>query len=282
MYTKKFELREAPTEHGFMPTVTFYLIDRCKKPCARPTVIVVPGGGYGGVCSDREGERIALAYNAAGFHTAILNYAVRPHVFPEALRNIARAVQIAREHAEEWQAAPDRIAVCGFSAGGHLCASLATMWNDGSLFSDELIASRVCRPDASILCYPVITGVGKTHAHSFERLYGSDSVPYEFLEKNSLELRVGADTCPAFIWATFTDEIVPVENSLLYASALRENGVPFELHIYPNGAHGLALQSDEVYWSKPDRGRDYNWIGMSADWINELFGTSGDDAKYKK
>ncbi|MBQ9544012.1 MAG: alpha/beta hydrolase [Clostridia bacterium] len=274
MFTQKFELREKPTEHGFMPTVTFYIIDRWKKPCARPMVIVVPGGGYGGVCSDREGERIALAYNAAGFHTAILQYAVSPHVFPEALLNIAAAVRIAREHAEEWQASKDMIAVCGFSAGAHLCGSLATMWNDPTIFSEETIASRICRPDASILCYPVITGVDKCHLHSFERLYGSQQVPHDFLEKNSLELRVSSDTCPAFIWSTFSDQIVPVESSLLYASALRKNNVPFELHIYPNGVHGLALQSDEVIWSKPDRGRDYHWMDLSVDWLNELFKTT--------
>lgn len=270
MYFQYFDLRKEPTEHGCMPRVKFYLIDRWKES-VRPMVIVVPGGGYGGVCQDREGERIALSYNAAGYHSAVVEYAVSPHRYPEQLKNLAEAVRIARTHASEWQLDPHKIAVCGFSAGGHLCASLSTMWNDPTVFSFEDISSRICRPDAAVLSYPVITSGDKAHANSFKRLLGENPDP-ELLKKVSLENQVDPETCPAFIWATFTDEIVPVENSLLYASALRTNGVPFELHVYPNGKHGLALQSDEVIWSKPDRGRDYNWMGMSVDWLNELFG----------
>ena len=276
MYTLCFNLREAPTEYGFMPKVTMYLLDRWDKEAERrrPMVIVVPGGGYGCVCKDREGERIALRYNAAGFHAAVLEYAVKPHVHPEPLRNIAKAIEIARDHAEEWQLNPEWIAVCGFSAGGHLCASISTLWNDSAIFSVDEIASKKRRPNASILCDPVITALGKRHMGTFKHLSGEENPATSFLSKMSLETAVNEGTCPSFIWHTFSDNVVPVQSSLLYASALEANEIPFELHIYPNGVHGLALQSDELIWSKPDRGRSYRWMELSVDWLNELFSTT--------
>jgi len=273
MYLEKFNLREKETEFGYMPKVTFYLLDKWKKECARPMVIVAPGGGYGCICSDREGERIALSYNAAGFHAAVVEYCVKPHLHPEPIRNIARAIEIARENADSWQLDPNAILVCGFSAGGHLCASISTLWNNEKIFTKEEIQSRKHRPDGSILCYPVITSQGKAHPGSFKNLVGSDDPENELVKLYSLELAVNEDTCPSFIWHTFTDQIVPVSNSLLYANALENKGIPFELHIYPNGVHGLALQSDEVIWSRPDRDRDYAWMKLSIDWINELFET---------
>ena len=270
MRLETFDLREQPTEYGFMPKVTYYLLDKWKKECQRPMVIVVPGGGYGCVCSDREGERIALRYNAAGFHAAVLEYCVKPHRHPEPIRNLARAIEIARENADQWQLDPNAILVCGFSAGGHLCASISTLWNEERIFTKEEIDSKKHRPNGSILCYPVITSQGKAHLGSFKNLTGSDDPDNELVKMYSLELAVNEGTCPSFILHTFYDQIVPVENSLLYAHALEKNNIPFELHIYPNGAHGIALQSDEVIWSRPDRDRDYAWMKLSVDWINEL------------
>ncbi len=271
MYSITYDLRNTPTEHGFMPKVTMYLLDPWRD-CVRPMVVVVPGGGYGEVCSDREGERIALQYNAAGFHAAVVQYAVRPHSHPEPIRNLARAIEIVRENAEQWQVNPDWIAVCGFSAGGHLCASISTLWNDPEIFSPEEIASKKHRPNASVLSYPVITALGKSHLGSFQNLAGARELDPAFVQKMSLENAVNDGTCPSFIWHTFRDNVVPVQNSLFYASALEKQGIPFELHIYPNGVHGLSLQSDEAIWSKPDRGRDYHWMELSIDWMNELFG----------
>lgn len=268
-----YDLRSTPTQHGYMPKLSVYLLDEWKQ-CSRPLVIVVPGGGYSCVCKDREGERIALQYNAAGFHAAVLEYAVKPHTHPEPIRNLARAICLVREHALEWQVNPENIAVCGFSAGGHLCGSISTLWNDPSIFTEEEITGRKHRPNASILSYPVISAGESGHLGSFKNLLGITEVSPEIVGNLSLETSVNEGTCPSFIWHTFRDQIVPVNNSLLYAQALERQGIPFELHIYPNGAHGLAVQSDEVYWSKPDRERNYHWIPMSIDWLNELFETS--------
>ena len=272
MQILRFDLRKEPTEHGFMPFLEVYRIDRFWEDCRRPMVVICPGGGYEHVCADREGERVALQYNAAGYHAAVVHYAICPHRAPEQLYELAEAFRIVRAHAEEWQLAPDKIAVCGFSAGGHLAASLSTLWDEPSLFSEEEIASRVCRPDASILCYPVITGGEKAHDGSFRALLGTDdkSDPRRMLY--SCESQVDPDTPPAFLWHTVEDTCVPVENSILYASALREHGVLFELHIFPRGCHGMSLVRDEYIWSKRMFERDYDWMVLSVDFLNEQFG----------
>lgn len=268
MQVLRFDLRKEPTEHGFLPFMEVYRIDRFRDDTRRPMVIVCPGGGYEGLCADREGESIALQYNAAGYHAAVVHYALRPHRAPEQLYEVAEAFRIVRAHADEWQLSPDHIAVCGFSAGGHLAASLSTLWNEPSLFSKEDIASRVCRPDASILCYPVITGFENAHEGSFRALLGENADRTLY----SCEKQVDAGTPPAFLWHTVEDTCVPVENSLLYAGALRENGVPFELHLYPRGGHGMALVRDDALWSKRRFERDYNWMAFSVDFLNERFG----------
>lgn len=266
----RFDLRDTPTEHGFMPFLEVYRIDRFWEDCRRPMVIICPGGGYDHVCVDREGERIALNYNAAGYHAAVVHYPIHPHRHPEPLNAAAQAFRIVRAHAGEWQLLPDKIAVCGFSAGGHLAASLSTLWNDPRFFTEEEIASRLHRPDASILCYPVISSGDKAHKGSFRSLLG-DNENDPLWETYSCEKQVDKDTPPAFLWHTFEDTCVPVENSLLYASALREQDVPFELHIYPRGIHGLSLVTDEYLWSKHMFPRDYGWMKLSIDFLNERF-----------
>jgi len=263
-----FNLRREPTEYGFMPWLDVYRIDRFWEGCSRPMVIVCPGGGYSGVCADREGERVALQYVAAGYHAAVVHYPVKPHRAPEPIYAVAEAFRVVRAHAEEWQLNPEHIAVLGFSAGGHLAASISTLWNEPSLFSEEEIASRVCRPNATVLCYSVISAGEKAHRGSFECLLG-ESADWSLY---SCEKQVDADTPPAFLWHTVADKTVPVENAVLYASALREKNVPFELHIYPRGDHAMTLVSDEYLWSKPMFARDYNWMGLSIDFLNETFG----------
>ncbi len=267
----RFDLRDTPTEHGFMPFMDVYRIDRFWDGCLRPMVIICPGGGYEHVCADREGERIALSYNAAGYHAAVVHYPVFPHRHPEPLQAVARAFRIARAHAEEWQLMPDKIAVCGFSAGGHLAASLSTLWNDPRFFAEEEIASRLHRPDASVLCYPVISSGDKAHKGSFRALIGEDE-SNPLWQAMSCEQQVDSHTPPAFLWHTVEDDCVPVENSMLYAAALQKAHVSFELHIYPKGGHGMALVTDEYLWSKRRFPRDYAWMNLSVDFLNETFG----------
>lgn len=267
----KLNLLETETEHGFMPTLTAYLLDGNPNDTeVRPAVVVIPGGGYSHV-SYREGERIALAYSSAGFHTFILDYCVAPHRHPLPILNAAKAMELIRTNAKDWYVNPDKIAVCGFSAGGHLAASISTMWNDETIFSSNREENEIYRPNASILCYPVITYGEHAHRGSFINLTGSET-ENELWKKYSLENRIDENTPPAFLWHTYTDAAVPVENSLLYAQALRKYDIPFELHIYPDGPHGMSCVSDETYWKVPKFTRSYPWIEQSIEWLYLKFG----------
>ena len=267
----KLNLLDKETEHGFMPTVTGYIVDgNPNEPETRPAVVITPGGGYWGV-TYKEGERIALSYSAAGFHVFIVNYCVYPHREPIQILNVARAIELIRINSKEWNVDPDKIAVCGFSAGGHLAASISTMWNDETIFSTDKKENELHKPNASILCYPVITGGEFANRGSFKNLTGSETENEQWAAY-SVENRVNEDTPPAFLWHTFSDPAVPVENSLLYASALRRYQIPFELHIYPHGGHGLCAVSDETYWKVPKFERKYPWIDLSIEWLYLTFG----------
>lgn len=269
MINKVYNLRDEATLHGFMPTMKTYILDSYERDYSRPAVIVIPGGGYGMV-SEREGERVALSYNAAGFHAFILDYPVAPHKHPEPIRSVSNAIKLVREHSDEWHIDKDKIAVCGFSAGGHLAASISTLWSDEEIFTKEEIDSQIHKPNATILSYPVISSGEFAHKGSFQNLIGMD-VNDILWSKLSLETRVTEQTPPTFLWHTFEDTCVPVENSLLYASGLRKANVPFELHIYPDGGHGLSLVTDETLWSKPLFKREYKWLTLSVEWLQGVF-----------
>ena len=270
MKTFTLDLLDNKTEFDFMPTLTAHLIEgNPQEREERPAVVVIPGGGYT-IVSYREAERIALAYNAAGFHSFILDYCVAPHVHPLPILNVAKALEIIRENASEWGVAADKIAVCGFSAGGHLAASISTMWNDAKIFSDDEEKNRLHRPNASVLCYPVITCGEYAHKGSFVNLSGSET-ENELWRDLSLENRVDKNTPPAFLWHTYDDTVVPVENSLFYAQSLRKHNIPFEMHIYPDGPHGMSLVSDETYWAVSKFNREYPWMKQSIEWLNLQF-----------
>ena len=264
-------LFEKETEHGFMPTLTTYLLDKYKdEEVLRPAVLVLPGGGYF-YKEPAEGERVALSYNAAGFHAFVLDYCVEPHIHPYPLLSAAKAIEHIRKNAAEWNVNSDMIAVCGFSAGGHLAATLSNLWNDTKVFEGTKEENLVYRPNASVLCYPVITAGEFAHRNSIKRLSGSE-VPGAKWDEISMEKRVNPDTPPTFLWHTFNDSAVPVENSLMYATALRENGIPFEMHIYPDGDHGLVLGTDLTYWGVDRFTRSYPWVKQSVEWLYLQFG----------
>lgn len=206
---------------------------------ARPMIIVVPGGGYE-YTSNREAEPIALRFMAAGFHAAVLRYSCAPSRWPAAALELAWCIRKVRESAESWGVLPDHVYVIGFSAGGHLACTVGTLWDREPLTSADPVS---CRPDAQILCYPVITLGEFTHAGSRMALTGDDA---QLAEALSLEKRVTEQTPPTFLWHTAEDGSVPVENSLLYAAALRKAGVPFEMHIFEKGNHGLATADAET------------------------------------
>lgn len=226
-----------------VPVMDTYVLDGERS---RSAVLVCPGGGYG-MTSSREAEAIALQFNAVGYHAFVLYYSVAPNRHPQPLRDVSRAMCMIRDHAAEWNVDAERIAVCGFSAGGHLAASLGvhwgrTEWLDGAP-GVEVGANR---PNALILSYPVITSGEFAHQGSFNNLLGDQPDP-ALLAAMSLETQVtAAATPPTFVWHTVEDQAVPVENALLFAGALRSCGVPFELHIYPDGPHGLSLATAET------------------------------------
>ncbi len=248
---------------GFYPTLDTYILD---SAVPRGLVLICPGGGYG-FNSPREAEPVAMQFTAAGWHAAVLWYSVAPRRHPQPLLDLSRAVCILREHAEAWQINPHQITVCGFSAGGHLAASLGVHWNKPYLLETPGIQAGMNRPDALILSYPVITSGEFRHSGSFQNLLG-DTPGSELVEEMSLERQVGPHTPPAFLWHTVADQSVPVENSLLFAQALHQFTIPFELHIYPDGVHGLSLATPET--GTPDNPPDPHvagWMSLCVKWL---------------
>lgn len=248
------------------PYMAAYLLESVKP---RGAVLICPGGGYG-FTSRREAEAVALQYTAAGWHAFVLYYRVAPARHPKPLMDLSRGVALIRAHAQQWQVDAGRIAVCGFSAGGHLAASLGVHWQKDELWQ-AAGGERGCnRPDALILCYPVITSADKAHRGSFDHLLGPDP-DAALLHMLSLEHHVGPHTPPAFLWHTFNDQAVPVENSLLFAQALRRHDVPFEMHIYPDGPHGLSLATAETA-EREDQVNAHvaGWMNLSIAWLRQL------------
>lgn len=202
-------------------------------------VLILPGGGYS-YCSDREAEPIALSLIAKGISAFILRYSVAPHQYPTQVLEAMAAMSYIRQHAEAYAIDPEAISVLGFSAGGHVAASLAAKWNLNHLTSPLGIEPEECKPNKLLLSYPVITMKEYTHAGSKRNLLGEDASE-AFVEENSIETQVTSMFPPTFIWSTATDQSVPIENTLFLVQALRKNGIPFEVHIYPQGVHGLSL-----------------------------------------
>lgn len=242
-----------------------YVSERVKTE-GRPAVIVCPGSGFRKLC-EREAEPVALRFLAAGMQTFVLRHSVAPCKFPCAMLQLASAVSLVREHAAEWNIDPHRVFVCGFSAGGHVCALLGTRWNDPCIRNILGIDALNVRPDGMILGYPVITFGEFGHPGSIKILLGEN--PSEEARKAlSVENFVTDKTPPAFLWHTLEDAGVPVENSLLFARALRSCGVPFELHVYEKGIHGMALCDDTTDDPKHQPDPDSaGWVDLAVRWI---------------
>lgn len=233
-------------------------------------VIICPGGGYVWH-SPREAQPVAEAFAAYGWTAWALRYAVAARGLIPAerpMRQLAQAVDMVRRER------PDQlVVVCGFSAGGHVAASLAVHWQDLNSLAQS---DRTIRPDAVVLAYPVVTSGVYAHRPSFEALLGPEPQGaaqdgwLRQLRYFSLEDHVSADTPPVFLWHTASDEMVPVQNSLLFAQRLAEEHVPFELHIYPRGTHGLSLATKEVEEIEKERWADEHVAEWFADCIRWL------------
>jgi len=255
----------------YEPHLDAYILDDQVEKLARKAVVICPGGGYAVTC-EREAECIAMQYLAKGIQAFILWYSVKPALFPMALLELASSVKLVREHATEWNIDPNKIAVMGFSAGGHLAASLSTLWNKGFVAETLETTDDMIQPNGSILCYPVISSGEYGHQGSFNNLFEHRSPEED--ELVSLEKQVDDKTPPTFIWSTWTDPVVPIENSLLYAMALKKHNVSCELHIYKEGEHGLSIATKEVCFDGRDkelvRPELQNWVDMSTTWLESL------------
>lgn len=226
-------------------------------------VVVAPGGGYAGLAMDHEGKQIGEWLNANGITAFVLRYRHAPgygHPYP--LMDAARALRTVRARAAEWGIAPGRIGMLGFSAGGHLTATLATQWDEGDPSSADPIERVSSRPDFVAPTYPVITMTDPyTHKGSRRNLLGEEPSP-EMIEKMSAEKNVNEKTPPAFIFITQDDQAVPVQNALLFYNALCEHQVPAELHVYQHGRHGVGLAQDDPVLS--------TWPGHFIAWLERL------------
>ncbi|MBE7100865.1 MAG: alpha/beta hydrolase [Clostridiales bacterium] len=232
----------------------------------RPAVIVVPGGGYWHV-SPSEGDPIASAFIALGFHTFVLKYLCAPEGvhYPEQLLEIAAAADYIRKHAEEYNVNGKEIFVVGFSAGGHLAANLSVSYDLASKLAG---VSLDCKPTAVGLSYPVIA-YNYGHTDSFNNLLQgySEEERKELLPQVNLDTLVTADTPPTFIWCTAEDIIVPPENTIRHTLALMKAGVQYESHIYPKGPHGLSTSSVEIWPFAEDIPKVASWIKDCADFF---------------
>lgn len=231
---------------GYLNAYITERFEEYTKNRLRPTMLVFPGGGYW-MRSDRECQPIALSYVAKGFQTFTVEYTVAQESdnahYPVMLIEAAMAVAYVRENAKKYWIREDKIAVIGFSAGGHLAGSIATMYDDENVIAALKDKAALCRPDAVVLGYPVITFIKPTHGGTRDICANNNP---ELFEKLSIENRVTENTPPTFIWSTSEDDCVPIINSALMAEALSNKHVPFECHIFRTGLHGLSLCNEET------------------------------------
>lgn len=252
----------APGAHGTntddIPTITPYL---CESNATGAAMVICPGGGYAGLAS-HEGNDYALWLNQHGVTCFVLKYRLGSHGYhyPAEFQDGARAMRWVRAHASDYKIDSDRVGIIGSSAGGHLTSMVLTHFDSGNTNSNDVIERQSSRPDLGILCYPVITMGKLTHQGSKENLLGKNPSP-ELVTFLSSELQVKTNTPPCFLWSTFEDKTVPVENTMMFAEALRKNHVPFELHIYQKGGHGQGLGS------KPPFAHPLPWADECLHWL---------------
>ena len=251
-----------------------YLHDEPKDAETKPrrAMVICPGGGYFAL-SWREDEPVAHAWHGEGFQAFVLHYGIGEHARErEPLIQACLAIRHIREHAAKYNVDPEHIFITGFSAGGHLAASAGVFWDHEAVraaFGE--VPTHLGRPDGMVLCYPVITSGEHAHRGSFLNLAGNQASDEE-QRQYSAEHFVSKTTPPAFLWHTADDNCVPVENSLLFASALSKHNVAFELHIYPHGPHGLSLCDERTWENNPALLSPIaaGWFALAARWAKEL------------
>ena len=292
-------------------SLTVYALDESREmpgSKARGAVIVCPGGAYLG-CSDREGEPVAMAFAAMGYHAFVLRYSVydesgegfkvpdyskplpvKPHcVFPNPMRDIGKAMLLIRSRAAEWHIDTNKIALCGFSAGGHNCAMYSVYWDKPVMTEHFAVDAGALRPAASILAYPLCDYVlmgeaviknassGNPMAEDLFRaaniaFTGTEIPSAEMLNQISPARLVGKQTPPTFIWSTSEDSLVPIQQSTAMANALAANNIPFEMHIFEKGPHGVSLATHASAGTPEHLDKDAaKWVELCAEWLKKRF-----------
>ncbi len=244
-----------------IPTLTPYLPDPTNATGA--AMVICPGGGYVQL-APHEGNDYALWLNQHGVTCFVLKYRLGSHGYhyPAEFQDVTRAVRLVRAKAADWKIDPHRVGIMGSSAGGHLASTLLTHFDFGDANAADPIERQSSRPDIGILCYAVITMNEYTHGGSRENLLGKHPSP-KLVKLLSNELQVKTNTPPCFLWTTFEDRTVPMENTLMFAEALRKDHVPFDLHIYQKGGHGMGLKD------KPPFAHPHPWAGDCLFWLKQ-------------
>lgn len=285
-------------------TLTSYILDDSKemlKGKKRPAVLICPGGAYL-YCSDREAEPVALKFASMGYHAFVLRYSVyldeekdllewsksvvpNPKcTHPNPMRDIAKAMLHIGLHAEEWLVDMSKVIICGFSAGAHNCAMYSTYWDKPVITEFFNEDAEKFRPAASILGYPLTdycymkdtlenNPIGQRLFMTSNTVFlGNPTPDEELLQEISPVYQVSENTPPTFIWATASDELVPVQHSIRMAHMLADKGVPFELHIYEEGAHGLSLGNQTTAEAKTHINASVqDWIEKAEKWLQKRF-----------
>lgn len=305
MITKTIQLYESRSD----VTLTTYLWSDSsvlQNGRRRPAILICPGGAYL-VCSDREAEPVALRFAAMGYHAFVLRYStysdgtrfdlplsadidnlsINPKsVHPAPKRDIGKAFLTVHAHADEWRVDTQKIVLCGFSAGAHNCAMYSVHWQDPIICEFFGKEPDVFKPAAAILCYGIYDyhlmfgEITDPFAHSLSKaasiaFFGTKEPTNEFLDAASPTLHVTRNMPPAFLWATASDELLPAENTTRLANALAQAGVPFEVHIFEEGRHGLSLSDQSSAESLLEINLDAEkWIGLADAWLKKRFALS--------
>lgn len=254
-----------PYADAYLP---YNLAEMNRQDEIRPTMIICPGGAYS-MCSEREAEPIALKFLEMGFNVFILFYSVAPHRFPSQLIELAALFDFVHKNAAEYHCDTEKIGLIGFSAGGHLAAHYSNLWNS-KYIKEHFEAPH--KPAFCALCYPVIS-TENAHRGSFINLLGHFPETKEEVELFSCEKLVSKDTPPTFLFHSVTDTTVPVQNSLCYATALADNSISFEMHIYKCGHHGIST-ADHLTLDSVSEHAAYtsDWLCRIKKWLSLSLG----------
>lgn len=270
-----------PAAYGFRPNLRAFI--HPDDGITRSCMLVVPGGGYC-MCTPFEGEAVALEYYGRGMNTFVLTYTtditMSVPLKKQPMHDLSRAIRFIRKNSEKYHIAPEKVALCGFSAGGHLCACCAVHFDEEKDVND-IYAGISDRPDAVLLGYPVITSGEYTHIWSIQALIGKNPSENE-LAYFSAEKNVKENTPPCFIWQTLQDSLVPVENSYLFARALREKKIKFAHYVFPEGDHGLSLAAKDMFIRDNGGGYVMEQLGLALEHVKNRTEINVSDERHEE